>query len=163
VTVIDSAIEIADRGIGVTGLRETNDQIAEMHLLVVGRAVRMIDQTMRDEDVETAHAITTTATLVPELSGQIADAIGGHLSSRWGLDVGVDSYTAAELDLCVAGPFEPSQIRTLMAFIGAVSWWPSKVSIMFDRIMAIDAATASQPDRLHAAVRALVTASSGHG
>jgi hypothetical protein len=163
VTVIDPAIVISDRRTRAAVLVAANDEIAEMHLLVVGHAVRLIDETMRDEDVETAHAITTTATLVPELSGRIADAIGGHLSSRWGLDVEVDSYTAAELDLCVTGPFEPSQIHTLIAFIGAVAWWPSKVSIMFDRIMTIDASIASHPERLQAAVRALVAASPGHG
>jgi hypothetical protein len=159
-SALEYAIDISERRGDAHELTAANNEIAELHLRVVGRAVRLIDSAMRYEDGDAAHAITTTATLVPELSDRIADAIAGHLSSRWGLDVTVDAYTAAELDLSVDGPFEPSQTEQLSAFVRGVAWWPSKVSIMFGPIMAVDASIALQPERLSTVVQAVIASSS---
>lgn len=159
-TLLETTTRVTDRRWSpIDELEAANDGLATAHEIAVGLAVAAIEQAIDEEDVPAVRAITTTAMLVPELAGRIEDAIGRYLTAMWRLDVSVDGYCAAELDLSIGGPLTPAHEEPLCRFLEHMAWWPSMVSVMLGGVMAVDVANCLEPARRHAIVRAAISAS----
>lgn len=151
---ISHDIRIEDFAGDVDDLAGANAEIARRQMAAAHRAVRVVREAIVRKDAEAVRTVTDTVGRAREHAEQVLIAIGDRFSSLWNLDVCVDEYRTDELDLTVTGPFTEDQAETIAAFLTSIPWWPVRVVVMFDDIIAIDT-TAVDDARAQAVARAV--------
>jgi hypothetical protein len=141
-------------------LAEANATLSRAQIAAAHRAVGVVRHALTRRDTEAVRTVMDTIVLAPGLTDQIMTAMADGMSSEWGLQVHVDSFSPGELDVSLPD-VDDRHIGTIVGLLTALKWWPSKVSVSINDRIAIDPVLVPDADQVRLLVTSVVDRSAG--